>query len=40
MIRQNTLPNSCIEKGKIHMNRLDPLEAPEGTLYLLAISTV
>jgi len=31
MIRQNTLPNSCIEKGKIHMNRLDPIEAPEGT---------
>ena len=30
MIRQNTLPNSCIEKGKILMNRLDPLEAPEG----------
>lgn len=30
MIRQNTLPNSCIEKGKIHMNRLDPPEAPEG----------
>lgn len=23
MIRQGTLPNSCIEKGKIHMNRLD-----------------
>lgn len=24
MIRQGTLPNSCIEKGKIHVNRLDP----------------
>jgi hypothetical protein len=23
MIRQGTLPNSCIEKGKIHVNRLD-----------------
>lgn len=28
MIRQNTLPNSCIEKGKIHVNRLDP-QIPE-----------
>jgi TnpA family transposase len=29
MIRQGTLPNSCIEKGKIHVNRLDP-QIPEG----------
>lgn len=30
MIRQNMLPNSCVEKGKIYMNRLDSPEAPEG----------
>ena len=29
MIRQNTLPNSCIEKGKIYVNRIDP-QMPEG----------
>lgn len=28
MSRQGTLPNSCIEKGKIHVNRLDP-QIPE-----------
>lgn len=31
MIRQNTLPNSCIEKGKIYMNRLDSPEQLEGS---------
>jgi TnpA family transposase len=29
MIRQGTLPNSCIEKGKIRVNRLDR-QVPEG----------
>jgi TnpA family transposase len=29
MMRQNTLPNSCIEKGKIHVNRIDP-QIPDG----------
>ena len=28
MIQQGTLPNSCLEKGKIHVNRLDP-QIPE-----------
>ncbi|MFN7365308.1 MAG: Tn3 family transposase [Alphaproteobacteria bacterium] len=35
MIRQNTLPNSCIEKGKIYMNRLDSPEEPEGADKLI-----
>ena len=35
MIRKNTLPNSCIENGKIHMNRLEPSQAPEGTDALI-----
>ena len=30
MIRKNTLPNSCIENGKIFMNRLEPVLPPEG----------
>lgn len=29
MMRQNTLPNSCIEKGKIYVNRIDA-QMPEG----------
>lgn len=31
MMKQNTLPNSCIENGKIYMNRLEPSQPPEGT---------
>ncbi len=35
MIRQNTLPNSCIENGKIRMNRLDPPDTTEGANILI-----
>lgn len=31
MMKQNTLPNSCIENGKIYMNRLEASQPPEGT---------
>ena len=35
MITQNTLPNSCIENGKIYMNRLEASPPPEGTDSLI-----
>jgi len=39
MVKENALPNSCIENGKIYMNRLEASQPPEGRILLRWIST-